>query len=393
MIPNQRHQFSMPNDVAYFNCAYTSPLLIQAEAMGKKAVAQKAAPWELSTDFFFSYLNENRALFATLVGAAPDHVAIIPSVSYGIAMAAHNLAVEQGQTIVVLQDQFPSNIYSWQRLARDRGASIVTVPRPADGNWTPAVLDAITPKTAIAALPNCHWTDGTLIDLKSAGEKCRACDAALVVDGAQSLGAMPFSVSEIQPDFLITTAHKWLLGPYNYGFCYVSDKWHQGHPLEENWLNREGSEDFSRLVQYRDRYQDGAKRFDAGEASNFILSPIAGEALKQILSWGVSEIAATLRAKTDTIAARATAMGLQVAAGEYRAPHMLGLRHPAGFPDDLPAKLAQARIYASARGDSIRISPHVYNRDEDVDRLFNVLQDHVGPRRVVDGRSFSRAVT
>lgn len=377
MIPNQREQFHIPDDVSYFNCAYTSPLLKQAEAMGNNAVAQKTSPWELSTDFFFSYLNENRALFATLVGATPDHVAIIPSVSYGIALAANNLPVEPGQTIVVLQDQFPSNIYSWQRLASDRGASIVTVPRPTDGNWTPPVLDAITPQTALAALPNCHWTDGTLIDLKAAGEKCRACDAALVVDGAQSLGAMPFSVSEIQPDFLVTTAHKWLLGPYNYGFCYVAPKWHQGHPLEENWMNREGSEDLARLVQYRDRYQDGAKRFDAGEASNFILAPIAGEALKQILAWGVGNIAASLRAKTDAIAARAMAMGLEVAAPEYRAPHMLGLRHPAGLPADLPAKLAQARVYTSARGDSIRVAPHVYNTDEDVERLFTVLQKNI----------------
>jgi len=381
MIPNQRSLFSIPDDVTYFNCAYTSPLLKQAEAMGKNAVAQKTAPWELTTDLFFSYLNENRALFATLVGATPDHVAIIPSVSYGIALAAKNLPVEQGQTIVVLQDQFPSNIYSWQRLARDRGASIVTVPRPADGNWTPAVLDAITPQTAIAALPNCHWTDGTLIDLKSAGEKSRACGAALVVDGAQSLGAMPFTVSEIRPDFLITTAHKWLLGPYNYGFCYASDKWHQGHPLEENWMNREGSEDLSRLVQYRDRYQHGAKRFDAGEASNFILSPIAGAALKQILAWGVEAIAATLRARTDAIAARAVAMGLEVAAGDYRAPHLIGLRHPNGFPDDLPAKLAAAKVYTSARGDSIRIAPHLYNTDEDVERLFHVLLENRGDIR------------
>lgn len=188
---------------------------------------------------------------------------------------------------------------------------------------------------------------------------------------------MPFSVSEIQPDFLVTTAHKWLLGPYNYGFCYVAAKWHQGHPLEENWMNREGSEDLAHLVQYRDRYQDGAKRFDAGEASNFILAPIAGEALQQIITWGVGDIAATLREKTNAIAARAITMGLAVAAPEYRAPHMLGLRHASGLPADLPAKLAQARVYASARGDSIRVAPHVYNTDEDVERLFTVLQENI----------------
>ena len=210
------------------------------------------------------------------------------------------------------------------------------------------------------------------------GAKCRACNAALVVDGTQSLGALPLAVSDIQPDFLVTTAHKWLLGPYSYGFCYVAPQWQQGCPLEENWMNREDSEDFARLVHYRDAYQHGAKRFDAGEASNFILAPIAGAALKQILSWGVAEIAETLKHKTDAIASRAVAMGLAVAEDRFRAPHVMGLRHPDGFPGDLPSRLAGAGVFASARGDSIRIAAHLYNTEEDVDRLFRVLRNTMG---------------
>jgi selenocysteine lyase/cysteine desulfurase len=364
--------------VAYFNCAYTAPLLKSAEAQGKSAVSLKSSPWKLGTDLFFRDLNENRALFAALVDAPPAHVALIPSVSYGIALAAHNLPVAAGQTIVVLEDQFPSNVYVWQRLARSSGAGVTVVPRPEDGDWTPAVLNAITSRTAVAALPHCHWTDGTLVDLKAVGEKCRECGAALVVDGTQSLGAMPFSVPDSQPDFLVTTAHKWLLGPYSYGFCYVAPRWHGGRPLEENWLNREGSENFAKLVHYREGYQEGAKRFDAGEASNFILSPIAGAALRQILDWGVGNIAATLRTRTDAIAARAEALGLLAAAREYRAPHLIGLRHPRGFPADLPLRLAAANVFASARGDSIRIAPHVYNTDADVERLFRVLETTIG---------------
>jgi len=374
MIPCQRELFTIPEGVAYFNCAYTSPLLKSAAALGQTALARKTVPWELTTDFFFRDLNENRRLFAALVDAAPDDVAIIPSVSYGIALAARNLPVEPGQNIVVLEDQFPSNIYSWHGLARERGAAIVSVPRPEDGNWTPAVLAAITAETAVAALPHCHWTDGTLIDLVAAGKHCRACKTALVVDGTQSLGAMPFSVPEIQPDFLVTTAHKWLLGPYSYGFCFVSPRWQNGRALEENWLNREGSEDFARLVQYREAYQAGARRFDAGEASNFNLAPIAGEALRQILSWGVAAIAETLRARTDAIAEQAAGLGFQVAPAVHRAPHMIGLRHPGGFPADFPARLAAANVFASARGDSIRIAPHLYNTEGDVERLFEVLQ-------------------
>jgi selenocysteine lyase/cysteine desulfurase len=196
---------------------------------------------------------------------------------------------------VVLHDQFPSNVYSWRSLAAQKNAVVKTVPRPVDNDWTPALLESIEDNTAVVAVSNCHWTDGTLIDLEKIGEQCRLKGAALVIDGIQSLGALPFSVERVQPDFLVAGTHKWLLGPYSFGFCYVDSRWHDGMGLEENWMNRADSEDFSRLVDYRDNYQNGARRFDMGESSSFILSPIAAAALKQILDWGVENIALTLQ--------------------------------------------------------------------------------------------------
>ena len=207
------------------------------------------------------------------------------------------------------------------------------------------------------------------------GARCREVGAALVVDGTQSLGAMPFSVAAVQPDFLITTAHKWLLGPYSFGFCYVAPRWQaDGVPLEENWLNREGSQDFARLVDYRDAYQPGARRFDCGEASNFILAPVAAEALRQIIEWGVAAIAATLSSRTDEIAERARAMGFITAPAAFRAPHLIGLQLPAPPPPDLPSRLAQEGVYVSVRGSAVRVAPHLYNTTQDIDRLFRALQ-------------------
>ncbi len=375
MIPNQRALFSLPQEVAYLNCAYTAPLMKSAEAAGRRALAQKAAPWQLTADHFFDTIRENRRLFARIIEAPPDHVALIPSVSYGVALAARNIPLTAGQKIVVLQDQFPSNVYTWRRRALETGAVLTTVDQPHDGDWTSALLATIDRDTAIAALPHCHWTDGTLIDLVAVGARCREVGAALVVDGTQSLGAMPFSVADIQPDFLVTTAHKWLLGPYSFGFGYIAPHWQAGVPLEENWLNREGSEDFARLVDYRDSYQPGALRFDCGEASNFILAPIAAEALRQILAWEVPAIAATLRTTTDLIVARAREMGLSTAPAAFRAPHLIGLRLAATPPSDLPARLANAGIYVSVRGSAIRVAPHLYNSEEDIDRLFQALQE------------------
>ena len=375
MIPNQRERFRLPPEVAYLNCAYTAPLMKTAEAAGRRALARKAAPWELTADHFFETIRENRRLFARIIASAAEDVALIPSVSYGVALAARNLPVAAGQKIVLLQDQFPSNVYTWRRRALDTGAELTTVDRPGNGDWTAAILEVIDRDCAIAALPHCHWTDGTLVDLVAVGARCREMGAALVVDGTQSLGAMPFAVADIQPDFLITTAHKWLLGPYSFGFCYIAPRWQEdGIPLEENWLNREGSEDFARLVDYRDAYQPGALRFDCGEASNFILAPVAAEALRQILDWKVVDIAATLKSRTDDIANRAHDAGFSTAPAAFRAPHLIGLRLASPPPPDLPLRLSAAGVYVSVRGSAIRVAPHLYNTEDDIDRLFQALQ-------------------
>lgn len=374
MIPCQRHLFSIPEDVTYLNCAYTAPLLNSAETAGRKALQAKQSPFTISQQDFFDNTEAVRRLFASLIACPSDHVAIIPAVSYGIALAARNITVKPGQQIVMLEDQFPSNVYSWQKVAKHNDAEISIVQRPADGDWTSAVLTCIEESTAVVAVPNCHWTDGTILDLVRIGEMCRSADAALVVDGTQSLGAMPFRVDEVQPDFLISTAHKWLLGPYSDGFCYIAPKWQHGEPLEENWMNRAGSEDFSRLVDYQDKYQPGARRFDVGEVSNFILAPIAQAALNQILEWSVENISITLQAKTAAIAEHAETLGLKVSPQELRSPHLIGLALPDGKAKELSARLAAEKIFVSVRGNSVRIAPHLYNNRADIERLFLVLK-------------------
>lgn len=260
-------------------------------------------------------------------------------------------------------------------MAKARGAEIVTVAAPMDGNWTNAVLASLDERTAVAALPHCHWTDGSRLDLVKIGERCRALGAALVVDGIQSVGALPFDIGQVQPDFLVAASHKWLLGAYSCGFCYVAPKWQVAVPLEENWLNRAGSEDFSRLVDYRDDYQPGARRFDMGAASNFILNPVAAAGMEQILAWGVGNVAATLDAKISEIAAGASDLGFTVPTADQRAPHMIGITKSGGLNSALANRLAQEKVFVSVRGDAIRIAPHLYNSEEDLERLLTVLAD------------------
>jgi selenocysteine lyase/cysteine desulfurase len=377
-LESKRDLFEIPDDIVYLNCAYMSPQLRPAREVGEKAVSRKSRPWEITPDDFFDDAEEIRALFARLVGGDADGVAIIPSVSYGISVAAANVPVREGEKIVILEDQFPSNVYAWGGLAERSGARLVTLPRPEDLDWTRALLEEIDTDTAVVAVPNCHWTDGSLVDLASVGESVREAGAALVVDAIQSLGAHPFDVSEVRPDFLVAASYKWLLGPYGVGYMYAGKEYREGKPIEHNWINRRGSQDFSQLVAYQDAFQPGARRYDVGERSNFALLPMAAEALRQLIDWGVENVSETIGTLTDLVEERAGALGIVTIPKERRARHMIGLMLGPDAPDDLATRLTTHNVYVSVRGPSVRVSPHLYNTESDVYRLFDVLERVAG---------------
>ena len=374
-IPNQRHLFDIPDDIAYFNCAYMSPQLRSVRESGHSAVDCKSQPWKIVADDFFADSELARALFAKIISANADDVAIIPSVSYGTAIAAAIIEINAGDEILLLEEQFPSNVYPWRELAMRNDVNITTVPRPTDFDWTRDIVAAITPKTRVAALPHVHWTDGSSIDLKKVSAACKAANAALVLDVTQSVGALPISVRDVQPDFLISAAYKWLLGPYSLGFMYMHPKYQNRRPLENNWLNRKDSEEFSGLVNYRDDFQNGARRFDVGERSNFALMPMAVTALKQVLAWTPEAIQKTLTQFTDRITVETAKLGLSPIPKDRRAGHLLGVRFPDKLPDGIQQHLMHHNVYVSIRGNAIRIAPHLYNSENDMDRLITALAE------------------
>jgi selenocysteine lyase/cysteine desulfurase len=376
-IRNARDLFEIPQDVTYLNCANMAPQLKLVTEAGMDAVHAKASPWKLSVPEWFSGAETLRRLAARLFGCDIDGIALVPAVSYGIAIAAANLPLTSSGTIVLLHQEFPSNVYAWRELARKAGARVVTVERSAGKSWTEAMEEAIDEKAGIVSVPQCHWTDGSKVDLDRIGERVRKVGAALVVDASQSLGACDFDVQRVQPDFVVAVGYKWLLGPYGLGYLYVAPKWrHSGIPLERSWLSRAGCDDFTRLTDYTDQYRPGARRFDMGEFPQFVLAPMATRALDQILAWGVTEIQGALSPLTEKIAQLATEEGYSVLPPDQRCGHMIGIRYPAGIPTALPTALKQARVFVSIRGDAIRIAPHLYNDLNDIDRLFEVLRAH-----------------
>ncbi len=381
MLPCQRHLFDIPDDVAYLNCAYMSPLMKPVLEAGIAGLARKAHPWELTPDKFFTGAEEFRAIAAQLVGCSSDCIAIVPSASYGIATAARNLPVKKGQSVLVLAEQFPSNYYAWQRLAEETGAALKVVPWPEDHDWTAAVLNSLTADVAIAALPHVQWSSGGRLDLVRIGEACRKLGAALVLDLTQSLGALTFNTRDVQPDFAVAACYKWLLGPYSVGLLYVAPKRQGGIPLEENWIQRANAQDFSSLVLYNENYDNGARRFDMGERANFALLPAAVRAMKQLLDWDVAQISETAGALNRQLATAAAELGFSSPPANLRVPHYLCLRKKDGIPKDLLEMLAREKVFVSVRGSSMRVTPHVYNSAADTERLIACLKRTVGLSR------------
>lgn len=373
MIPCQRDRFAIPAGVHYLNCAYMAPLSHDVIAAMDAGARAKASPWRYRPADFFTVSETFRDKAARLAGVAADCIAIVPSASYGLAVAAANVPLARGQEVVTLAGQFPSNVYVWQERAARVGARVRAVERPSQSCWSEAVLDAIHADTGIVAVPHCHWADGRVVDLVAVGAKCRSVGAALVLDLTQSLGAMPIDLAAVDPDFAVAANYKWLMGPYGTGMLYVAPRHHQGTPIEHNWINRGGSEDFARLVEYRADFQPGARRFDMGEKANPPLLMGAGAGLDFLAEFGVEAIAASLAAQTEALAARAAALGLEAAPVGTRAPHFLSLGFPGGVPTGLTERLAAREVHVSLRGPSLRVTPHLYNDERDADALIAAL--------------------
>lgn len=372
-----RNDFDLDYDVTYLNCAYMGPALKSSVEIGSQGVRSKLRPWQTDSQTFFSIVEDLRHAIAQILTTATDNIAIVPSASYGLATAAKFVEYEQGDECLLLSEQFPSNVYVWREYAKSHGLVLKHISRPDDHDWTQAIVAQMSSHTKVVSLPPCHWADGHLIDLITVRSAIdRICPSALfVVDGSQYVGGMNLDLDGIRPDVLVNVGYKWLLGPYGLGFMYVSPKHHDKSPLEYNWINRKNAEDFSGLVDYRDEYAEGARRFDMGEKSNFVLLPMFTESLKWIFQQGVATIGRHNRDLITQLEAKCDPEKVDFIPPLYRADHMTGVRLKKVDTAKMMATLRQKNIYVSLRGDAMRVSPYLYNHEEDISRLADVLNE------------------
>lgn len=377
MARDYRAEFDIPREICYLNACYMTPQPRRVVEAAQAGAQRRARPWNLGAADFFDDVEALRSRVAELAGATPENIAIVPSAGYGVACAAANIDVGAEDVVLGIRDQFPANYYAWQRKAYAVGAKLHLCARQDGQSWAEAILEDVArygERIAVAALEGYHWATGESLELARVVPALREVGARVVLDLSQSFGACPVDLDRLAPDFMVAAGYKWQFCPYGVSFMYVDKQYFDGVSIEEPWMSREGAEDFSRLSEFTDRYQAGARRYDVSEKSSF--SNIAGAlaAHELLADWSIETVRSILGATNNSIADVLDEHGFETMPAETRAPHFQGARLPGGDSRLLAAKLAESGVYASVRGDYLRVSPHLYTDAEDLSRFAEVLR-------------------
>ncbi len=368
--------FELNPSVTYLNCASMSPLLKSARKAGMDALDARANVWNMTAKEWFDDSETLRGLVARVFQTSAENIAFAPGASYGMATVSKNIKPKKGQSVIILDKQFPSNVYAWEHLSQKFELNLIRVKKENERTLTESVLSAIQPDTALVALPNCHWMDGTYIDLEKVSAKVKSVGALLVLDLSQSLGALPINIEKVDPDFAVAAGYKWMLGPYGLGYMYIAPRWQvQWEPLENSWLVRYNSEDFSKLTDYTPRFKTGAKKFDCGEYLMLSLRPMSIAGVEQILEWGVEKIQNYAASLTDIIKENNRSQGLTV---HESVGHIIAIPFGKRDPKTVKEALAKKNISVSYRDAFMRVSAHLYNTRNEVELLLSTIDSDRG---------------
>ncbi len=380
-MKSQKHLFSIDADIHYLNCAYKAPMLNAAEEVAIDCLQRNKKPWTISSSDFFTDSSQVRNLFSQLIYSSPANVAIIPSTTYGFSTALNNIKGKKKGFCICVENAFPSTVFSIQRWMNNHDNDCIIIPQnptTMDDNWNTRILNAITDKTSIVMIPSVHWMTGFCFDLKSIGNKCAHHNAIFIVDGSQSVGALPINVKEFKIHALMCAGYKWLFGPYSIALAYFSDEFNEGIPLEESWMNRTNAHDFSQLTTYESTYTSKAGRYNVGQSSHLLSMPMLQVGLEQILAWNPAYIQQFTGKLIEPLFSYLSNLGNSFEYQSLYSNHLMSLSLPLSINESLlKQKLKENKVFVSYRGDVMRVSVNVFNDKKDIDKLIEVIDSFV----------------
>lgn len=361
--------------IAFLNNASTGPLPESALRALADFDALRAEPWKITQDYQFSTVARSRELLAKLIGASPAEIALMTNTSYGLNFAARALDLRAGDVVVTSDREFPSNIYTWMALEKERGVRFDRIPcvgRLADERAILAALDR--PGVRVLVLSWVSFETGYTLDLARIGRACRERGITFVVDAIQGLGALTIDVSTLDVDILACGCQKWLVSPWGTGFVYVR----KGlvttlEPSDVGWMSVQGSDDFTRMLDYRFTYRDDARRFEVVTLP-FQEFAALNAALDLFFEVGPAVAAARIAQHVARIfdwAASHPRVQLVSSPEPARRSGIVAVIPP--DPSRASAALTAAGVAHSLREGAIRLSPHWFTPAEHVTYALDVL--------------------
>jgi cysteine desulfurase / selenocysteine lyase len=367
--------WSLTGDQLYLNHASTGPLPRRTVEAVAGFTAKRAEPWRLSQEEQFAVLDRGRELVARLVGGRPGEVALMVNTGYGINLAASALPLRRGDVVLSFDREFPANVYPWMARGRD-GVRLELIPC-IDGLPDEArLLEEIgRPEVRAVAISWVQFANGWVADLAAIGRRCRERGVWLVVDAIQGVGARELDLGAVEADIVACGGQKWLLSPWGTGFVWVRDGLvRELEPASVGWMSVQGSDDFTRLVDYELAWRDDARRF---EMVTLPFQDFAGldASLELLLELGPAAVASRIAMLTGRIADWARGHdGVRLVTPPERRAGIVSLA-PAGDAATVSRRMEAAGVAHSLREGAIRLSPHCYNTEAEVDRALEVLSE------------------
>jgi cysteine desulfurase/selenocysteine lyase len=379
MFEKYRQIFPITQDNIYVNHAAVSPLSTSVTS----AITDLLQQLSVGKIDLFSLLLEQRAKLkknlAELIQADPDYIAIIGNTSEGLNWLAGSLKWQEGDRILLVQDEFPANIYPFMNLQR-LGVVLDFVPLH-DGKIYPADIERlITSRTKLLSISFVEFLTGFRNDLDTIGNICKKHNVVFSVDGIQGIGAFPLDVQKAQIDFICAGGHKWLMSPQGCGFMYIAPALHARlQPVFAGWLSVKNCWDF---LNYKLDFLDDAQRYEIG-TPNFIGIVGAVSATGILVETNPLRIQTHLLQLGDKLIGALGELGLSYIGSSVPAErsgiYSFKSAEAAGTPDTegLFKFLTSQQVHLSLRNKAIRFSPHFYNTESEIEQIVNLCQKYI----------------
>ncbi|MCA9996275.1 MAG: aminotransferase class V-fold PLP-dependent enzyme [Anaerolineales bacterium] len=370
-VTQWRQEFPIVEECIFLNHAAISPISQRVARAVMQQVAQHALYGPLRTAQWERRYAEGREGIARLINGRSSHIAFIQNTSDGISLVANGFPWQPGDNVVLPEVEFPSNYYAWAGLAA-QGVGLNKVAVGANGRLSiDAFRGAMNGRSRILAVSYVQYSSGFRSDLAKLGQLCRDHNMLLVVDGTQAIGAMQIDLADTGVDILAVSAHKWMLGPLGIGFLACSDRALEMLAVKKvGWLSVRNPFQFNYALDLLPT----AERFEPGTPNSPGIFGL-GATVEMMLAIGPAQIEARVLALTDLLCAKVEERGYEVITprGEREKSGIVIFRSPRHASQQLLDRLTASNILVSLRNGGIRVSPHFYNTEAEIEQLLAQL--------------------